>query len=192
MRSHAQFIAVDPRKSHRKDQGVRGLQCQTCFTSFDTSEGLRDHIADFQLEAQQLMKRLLEIQAHLPRKHDNPGNDSCKCNGVSANDLPNSDYQVDDNDWGDSDDDHYSDSDGIYGEDARDDEIGGHVEDRASDRNNFSTLDVHASMLCPYPTCRRKGHFQMRSGLERHYESHVPCYEICVFCEGQQQSKRTL
>jgi hypothetical protein len=48
MQNHAQFIAVDPSKPSKELQNGVQLQCQTCFNSFDTREGLRDHIAGFQ------------------------------------------------------------------------------------------------------------------------------------------------
>ncbi|KAK1658514.1 hypothetical protein BDP55DRAFT_637745 [Colletotrichum godetiae] len=52
-------------------------------------------------------------------------------------------------------------------------------DDEDTDRDDFADLD---GLICPYPTCDRKEAFKTKQAQIRHYETHVPCYEICVFC----------
>ncbi|KAF1993220.1 hypothetical protein P154DRAFT_82954 [Amniculicola lignicola CBS 123094] len=45
-----------------------------------------------------------------------------------------------------------------------------------------SGWDDDARLQCPYPACNRKRVFNTRQGLVRHFQLHVQCYEMCVFC----------
>lgn len=86
--------------------------------------------------------RLLEVQAHLPRNHDNPEFD----------DLWDTEEE--------SDDSAHAENSGYNSAD-RDD----HNASNQDERNGLT------STKCPHPRCRHKRHFLNRTGLERHFES---------------------
>ncbi|KAK1722915.1 uncharacterized protein BDZ83DRAFT_408407 [Colletotrichum acutatum] len=48
-----------------------------------------------------------------------------------------------------------------------------------TDKDDSADLD---GLFCPYPACDRGQAFQTKQAQIRHYETHIPCYEICVFC----------
>ncbi|KAL2695083.1 hypothetical protein AAEP93_004144 [Penicillium crustosum] len=167
------FVRVDP--SQRKKQKVEQPQCQTCFNSFGTQQELRDHIADYQastLEFQLLTARLLEVQAHLPRKHQNPEIDGLQADNIIA-DCITRDWDTEQ-----ENDDSSNLADNGYDIDDSDD---GNLRDQDDDLT---------STKCPHSRCRHKGRFLNRAGLERHFESHVQCHEICIYCRQLFQQTR--
>ncbi|KAL6240425.1 hypothetical protein RBB50_012626 [Rhinocladiella similis] len=137
------------------------LRCHVCYRHFSTTKALSDHVSSYQLEAQQLIARLLEIQAHLPRLHKNDADD--------ADDNDSSSYDDDDDD----DDEN----------DGGDDNNGNEVVDVSPPGSALDHSEKdRTKRQCPYPNCHRKMRFKRRNDLVRHYETHIRCYEICVFC----------
>ncbi|PVH90667.1 hypothetical protein DM02DRAFT_678465, partial [Periconia macrospinosa] len=158
------FVLFNPSKAQKTGSDRRTgrndnpLVCQICFKPFGTNRALREHIGDFQLEAQQLTARLLEAQAHLPSL-DSQHHAVSNCNMEAC----------------------HSDNDGSSDDGGADND-----QDDDGDENDASSGDCvpgwedHTGLQCPYPVCKKR--FKKRQGLVRHFQLHLPCYEICVYC----------
>ncbi|KAJ6020017.1 hypothetical protein N7499_003313 [Penicillium canescens] len=66
----------------------------------------------------------------------------------------------------------------------------GYDNDDSDDGNLSDQDDDLTSTKCPHSRCRHKGRFLNRAGLERHFESHVHCHEICIYCRQLLQQRR--
>ncbi|PVI02630.1 hypothetical protein DM02DRAFT_653294 [Periconia macrospinosa] len=62
------------------------------------------------------------------------------------------------------------------------DDGGGTDNDEDDDGGDDAGSGDHPRLQCPYPACDREKLFNRRQGLLRHFQSHVQCYETCVFC----------
>ena len=97
--------------------------------------------------------RLLEVQAHLPHKHQNPGIDGLRTYNNIADSIAS--------DWDTEQEIDDSSSLANNGYDNDD-----------SDDGNLSDQDGElTSRKCPHSRCRHKGRFLNRAGLERHFQS---------------------
>lgn len=152
-----EFVSFD--SSQASSQAVKrvGGQCQICFEQFATSKALRDHVGHFQLETQQLLARLLEVQAHLPQT-----------------DTEDSGSDEDDGDEDEDEDEVEDDGNKPNGDSA----MGYGVGSSTASRPGRDQIRHQ----CPYPNCCRKTAFKTRRDLAVHYQKHVRCNEICVFC----------
>ncbi|KAJ5292153.1 hypothetical protein N7478_001404 [Penicillium angulare] len=162
MQENARFITVDPSKQAERRHQTKGLKCQTCFNMFETHKDLRDHIAEYQasndLELQTLTARLLEVQAHLPRKN---------------NPFKNGDQRSEDNEtnWTasdlDTEDECYAHVDNIEAcHDSKD-------KGRANSREQNGQNSDHSTARCHHPKCIHEKGFPKRAELERHFESRM-------------------
>ncbi|KAK7224012.1 hypothetical protein V2G26_012015 [Clonostachys chloroleuca] len=146
--------------------------CQTCFITFDSTDTLRSHVVQYQLEQQRLVARLSDIQAHTTRKI--PRLSSKELASISSVNRVESI----------SCDDHFdnSEDDVEYGGDCSDADDNADKREHTRDTNEGNTRSTadETSNICPHVMCVKD--FSTRVQLSKHFQSHVQCLQICIYC----------
>ncbi|KAI1157443.1 hypothetical protein F5B18DRAFT_180072 [Nemania serpens] len=78
--------------------------------------------------------------------------------------------------------DQESDEDEDYDEDDDEDNDDGDLSSSNVALDGRNDAKNQAGHQCPYPKCRRKKPFKTKQTLVVHFQKHIRCYEICVFC----------
>ncbi|KAG8410825.1 hypothetical protein J3459_016946 [Metarhizium acridum] len=162
------FVFVKPKIIKKGCKHGTQPRCQTCFISFNTEQDLREHVGDFQREGQWLAARMMEVQMHLTPTLD-PWSTQKSHKGREDSHAANENSSE-----GSDEDDENDDHDKIGDDDENGFDFG---TDRCRIEQSFLT--------CPHRKCNKTKSnisFKDRLALQRHFQSHVWCQELCVFC----------
>lgn len=164
--------------------------CQTCFAEFKSPRELRDHEDSYRFEMLELSIRIQKTQ--IPRASGealhNPEENQCRTCFESFDSLGTLTAHV----WA-----HQTELHELcfrIREASLHLPIVSKTPDRHRDRRDRSKRDdgkddnngqdERTGFICPHPECDVATKFKKRSHLARHYCTHVPCSELCVFCRN--------